>query len=630
MALPRAMGIETEYGIVGGEANKVVKAYKPHEKHENLGPTNRSVVEGLTDVGGHIGGDYGTEAEQMAEAYGINLASNEIGESPGIGSMFTRAMNAMGSTFGFTSSYYGADSVLDNGARFYVDMGHPEYSTPEASCPRNLVVVDKAGERVVHEAAKRAGGNIKIYKNNSDGRGSSFGCHENYIMKRVKSGDFEKVVAPALTPFFVTRQIFTGAGKVGIEEERSYFGYRFWRDDREPEEDDLVSFERAKERALDAIGSLERHFLDMPDIEEVRATIERLSALREKRGPQQLYQLSQRADFFCNLIGLETTRGRPIINTRDEPHADQSKYMRLHVINGDANMCEVATFLKAGTTALVLDMLEDGIIPAVELDNPVKAFKGISVDQSRKWNVRLRNGRTSSAVAIQREYLESAKAAYAGRDYDTDEILGRWERTLDALERNPMELMGQVDWVTKMGLLHNLMDRNGATLHDKKIKNAALQYHDVDRSSGLFYFMQGKGICERVVSDSEIEHAVHNPPADTRAFLRGKATGLDFVSGVDWGGFTIQGAEKNEGNVEVKLNEPFAGTADQLGDLFEGEVDARSLTERLRKIDGITVQAVRKVVYRPFKGGSKRRGGRYGGYYLPGGLFSEELEGGND
>src|SRR3972149_10538204 len=244
-----------------------------------------------------------------------------------------------------------ANVILPNGARYYVDHAHPEYSTPECSSARELVIHDKAGERVLERSLDELhrilppGERLAIYKNNSDGKGNSYGTHENYLMDRLTP--FGQIVRD-LTPFLVSRQVFTGAGKLGAE------------------------------------------------------------APWDERG-RIFYQLTQRADFFEAEVGLETTLKRPIVNTRDEPHADPDKYRRLHVIIGDANLCEVATFLKVGTTALVIKMIEDEYLPDLTLANPVASLHEVSRDLTCSAQVRLVDGRRLSAVQIQWEYLERAK-----------------------------------------------------------------------------------------------------------------------------------------------------------------------------------------------------------------------------
>jgi Pup amidohydrolase len=578
MAMRRVMGTETEYGIQDGDAGSVVGAYKRSVKrHANLSETNRSVVSGLTDVGGHIGGDYGSIAHQVGQLSLPFYVDASCYVPP--------LQTYPAAQYRFGQESYGCESgsMLRNGARFYVDMGHPEYSTPEASNPRDALIADKAGERIVHEAARSANKHIKIYKNNSDGNGNSYGCHENYTMRRVTSSEFQEIVAPALAPFFATRQVYVGSGKIGLEDPSrtaswSFRGF-FKGESKEP------GYQRICETVLEDLDRMGRHFLDIPEFKDVERQLRELVALRSSRGEQQVYQLSQRADFFECLLGLQTTHNRPLINTRDEPHADSSKYMRLHVICGDANLSQVATYMKLGTTSLVLDLIEDGHAPRITLSNPVKAARDISSDLSRKWMVETEGGNRTSAVGIQRLYLDAAKI-YAGRDTMTDDVLRRWETTLDALETDPMGLAGSVDWVAKLYLLNHLMEQSGIGMSHPKIRNAALQYHDIDPAASLFTFMERRGVLERLVSDEEIAQGVSNPPEDTRAYLRGHAQALDAVSQVDWGGFIVK-AKKDE--YEVKLQSPFAGTRAQIGSAIDDSTKPSELLQILSGIEGVEI-----------------------------------------
>src|SRR5437016_7883777 len=361
-----------------------------------------------------------------------------------------------------------ANVILPNGARYYVDHAHPEYSTPECAGPRDLVVHDKAGERILERSLEELhrvlppGQRVAIYKNNSDGKGNSYGTHENYLVDRATP--FARIVRD-LTPFLVSRQVFTGAGKLGAE--------GAWDDRGEP-----------------------------------------------------LYQLTQRADFFEAEVGLETTLKRPIINTRDEPHADPEKYRRLHVIIGDANMCEVATFLKVGTTALVLKMVEDDYISTdLSLAEPVAALKAISADPTCRATVALSEGRTVRAVDLQWEFLDWARKYLAEREIDpvTAEVMSRWEQVLAAIETDPMVADRQLDWVAKLRLIEAYRDRRGLDWEDPKLALVDLQYHDVRQDKSLYYKLLEQGQMERLVTEDEILRAVSDPPADTRAWFRGQA-----------------------------------------------------------------------------------------------------------
>src|SRR5262249_34103923 len=360
MPLPSVLGSEIEYGItVQGDPDfdpisscvLLVNAYQDNEDAQILWDYEQENP--LADARGfHVEGEKYTPNQQE------NIARNK---------------------------------TLMNGARFYVDHAHPEYSTPEVTNVRDLIAYERAGERTM-EAARRAasvllpsGQTLLLHKNNSDRQGNSYGNHENYLISR--RTPFKDIVAH-LTPFLVTRQIFCGAGKVGSENRAS---------------------------------------------------------------PCQ-YQISQRSDFFETEVALDTMVKRPIINTRDEPHADREKYRRLHVIVGDANMSEYTIYLRNGATALVLAMIEDGAVDRdLSLRDPVRAIKEISHDPSCRREVELQNGRRMNAIQLQGEYLEMAQRYAPGRELEPylKDVMLRWERVLSALARDPMELSRELDWVAK-------------------------------------------------------------------------------------------------------------------------------------------------------------------------------------
>ena len=365
-----------------------------------------------------------------------------------------------------------------NGARFYVDHAHPEYSCPEVTNIRDLVIHEKAGERIVEMARREAdallpeGMQMLIHKNNSDRKGNSYGAHENYLMDRRTS--FKQIVEN-LMPFFVTRQVYTGAGKVGSE----------------------------------------------------------------NRGQPCTYQLSQRADFFETEVALDTMVKRPIINTRDEPHADREKYRRLHVIVGDANLSEYTIYLRSGATALVLSMIEDGAIKKnLSLRDPVRSIRETSHDSTCKKELQLDNGKRLTAVQIQAEYLDMAQKYLAGREVDplTADVMQKWEHVIDCLGRDPMELDSQVDWVMKKALIEGFMDRKKLDWDAAQVQMMDLQYHDSRPEKGLYYILERQGKAERIVTNDEITAAILEPPEDTRAYFRGeclKRYGAA-VFGVNW------------------------------------------------------------------------------------------------
>ena len=419
-----------------------------------------------------------------------------------------------------------ANVILPNGARYYVDHAHPEYSTPECSTVRDLVVHDKAGERILERSLQELhrvlppGQRVAIYKNNSDGKGNSYGTHENYLVDRATP--FGNIVRD-LTPFLVSRQVFTGAGKVG--------GEAPWD-------------ERDRDR----------------------------------------FQLTQRADFFEAEVGLETTLKRPIINTRDEPHADPDKYRRLHVIIGDANMSEVATYLKLGTTSLVLKMIEDEYLPDLSLANPVSALHHVSRDITCTESVRLTDDRRLSAVQIQWEYLERARK-YVEQEDDGPEnrdLLERWETILSGLETDPHGLHRQLDWVAKHRLLEGYRERDGLEWSDPKLRLIDLQYHDVRRDKGLFHRLADGAKVERLVGDDEIERAVMEPPHDTRAFFRGRCIARypEAIAAASWDSIIFDtGRETLQ---RIPMREPLRGTRAHVEDLFDRAPDAATLVDLLQ------------------------------------------------
>jgi proteasome accessory factor A len=359
---------------------------------------------------------------------------------------------------------------LENGARLYLDVGsHPEYATPECDSIYDLVVHDKAGERILEELLAFAEvrlreegirGDVFGFKNNTDSAGNSYGCHENYLTSRCDDfGHFAEV----LIPFLVSRQIYAGAGKV----------------------------------------------------------------LQTARGAT--YCIAQRAEHIWEGVSSATTRSRPIINTRDEPLSDAEHYRRLHVIVGDSNMSEYATFLKVGTTSILLRMLEDTsvVLRDMTLENPIRAIREISHDITCRKKVPLANGREASALDIQSEYLTRAirYAEQKGLSPLEERALDMWEHCLTALAKDPLSLQREVDWVIKHHLIEAYRAKHDLPLTHPKVALMDLQYHDVNRERGLFHRMQARGLVDRVVTDAEIDRAGPGglePPQTTRARLRGE------------------------------------------------------------------------------------------------------------
>ena len=372
---------------------------------------------------------------------------------------------------------------LENGARLYLDVGsHPEYATPECDSLYDVVTHDKAGERILEGLLRSAEqrldeegirGTIYLFKNNTDSAGNSYGCHENYLVGR--QADFQRLI-DTLIPFFVTRQVFTGAGKL---------------------------------------------------LQTARGTV---------------YCLAQRAEHIWEGISSATTRSRPIINTRDEPHADAERYRRLHVIAGDSNMSEYVNYVKIGTTAALLQMREDDVVfRDLTLENPIRAIREISHDISCRRRVRLANGRELSALDVQWEYLERAMrySRTSGFPPEVDRAVGMWEHLLTGLEKDPMSLHREVDWVAKYKLIEAYRERDSLPLSSPKLAFIDLAYHDVSRDRGLYHILDRSGRMEKVVTEEAIVRAMSEPPVTTRARLRGqfiraaKARKRDFT--VDWG-----------------------------------------------------------------------------------------------
>ena len=402
---------------------------------------------------------------------------------------------------------------LENGARLYLDVGsHPEYATPECDSIEDLVAHDKAGERILEQLVGSAEARLReegirgvvyLFKNNTDSAGNSYGCHENYLTAR--RDDFAHY-AEVLIPFFVSRQIYAGAGKV----------------------------------------------------------------LQTARGA--IYCISQRAEHIWEGVSSATTRSRPIINTRDEPHADAEYYRRLHVIVGDSNMSEYATFLKIGTTSILLRMLEDPsvVLRDMTLENPIRAIREISHDTSLKRRVRLANGREASALEIQSVYLERAKRYrdLKGLSPLEDRALDMWEHCITGLAKDPWSMDRECDWVIKHHLIERYRERHQLALGHPKVALIDLQYHDVNADRSLFYKLQRAGLVERATTDEAIENAVDQHPQSTRAKLRGdlirraKERRRDFT--VDWVHLKLN----DQAQRTVLCKDPFKSTDERVDKLI--------------------------------------------------------------
>src|SRR3954464_12490318 len=420
------------------------------------------------------------------------------------------------------------NAVLTNGARYYVDHAHPEFSTPECADARECVRYDKAGERILARSMQAAlqvlpaGQDIVVYKNNSDGKGNSYGTHENYLMDR--SVPFGRIVQHIM-PHFVTRQLFCGHGKVGTE--------------------------------ASSTGGIAVDF-----------------------------QLSSRADFFEEEVGLETTLKRPIVNTRDEPHSDAQKYRRLHVIVGDANLAEVAAFLKVGTTALVLCMIEDDWFGDREftLQAPVAAIRRVSYDLEMTNPLTLADGSTMTALEIQWEYFDLARK-YAdehgldciGGEEVGSQVLRRWEEVLSGLETDFLSLAAQLDWVAKYRLINGYREGHDLAWNPPKRAAMDLQYHALRPEKSLFARLD----MERLIDDDVVTESMTEPPPDTRAYFRGKCLQkwASQIAAANWDSLVFDlGTEPLR---RVGMMEPLRGTADIVGSLLEGCPSPAALLERL-------------------------------------------------
>jgi proteasome accessory factor PafA2 len=495
MALAKVCGIETEYGIVVRGADNNPVAASSLLINAYLADTARERE--------RVGWDF--EDEQPAnDARGFALADSMAPE------VETTLVNA----------------VLTNGARFYVDHAHPEISTPEVRNAREAVIWDRGADEIVRRSMTAArsmlpdGAEIIIHKNNSDGKGNSYGCHENYLVARgLPFGRLTRQI----TPHFVTRQIFTGAGKVGCE---------------------------LPGRAPDHIG----------------------------------FQLSQRADFFEEEIGLETTLKRPIVNTRDEPHADPLKYRRLHVIVGDANMSEVATYLKVGTTAIVLAMIEDDELgDDWLLADPVPAIRQVSHDTTLTQTIQLADGRRATALELQWGLLERARKYEQMWGLESvDEAVGadvleRWEQVLAGLESDPNSVGNWVDWVAKKRLVDGLGERHDLRPGADRLKAIDLQYHDmrIDKCLALRVGL------DTLVTEAEYTHAMTAPPESTRAYFRGRCLEKfpDDIVAANWDSIVFDiGRDPLR---RVPMMEPLRGTAEHVATLIDESRTARELLERL-------------------------------------------------
>jgi proteasome accessory factor A len=499
MAIPKVLGTETEFGVaVRGQ------------------PDFNPVMASSIVVNSYAGGQARIQWSLEEESPGRDARGFGVDAEPAT-DLETGLVNA----------------VLTNGARLYVDHAHPEYSTPECISPLQAALYDKAGEVIMARAASESqrllapDEQMLIHKNNSDGKGNSYGSHENYLISReLPFADIVKY----FTTFLVSRQIFTGSGKVGSENGR----------------------------------------------------------------PPISYQVTQRGDFFEEEVGLETTLKRPIINTRDEPHGDPTKYRRLHVIIGDANLSEVQNLLKLGSAALMLAAIEDGAVPeALSLADPVAATWRVSHDIDLALPLELAEGGTATALELQWRYFEWA-SKYA-RTVDLDPsyatVLEEWERILTDLESDPVSTADRLDWTSKLRLLNEYRARDGLEWTDAKMRMLHLQYHDVDPGRSLYAKLVAAGRIRRLFTDEEVESAAAQPPPETRAFFRGSCVARYSGSLVaaNWDSLVFDVGEDTL--KRVPMMEPLRGSRERTLSLLDASPDAASLVHALGGDDGGTETA---------------------------------------
>ena len=496
------MGLENEYGISSAKStdpivlsNRIVLAYANHIYPETKIRWDYDLENPLRDARGFD--------LSRAEA-DISLLTNDEVMIPNL--------------------------VLPNGARFYVDHAHPEYAAPEVLTPSEIVQWDLAGERIMQiacalDAQQNPDDKIRVFKNNVDNKGASYGTHENYMTTR--SIDFNKLIN-GLTPHFITRQLYCGAGRIGLGQKSERSGY----------------------------------------------------------------QISQRADYIEAHVGLETTMKRPIINTRDEPHADPAKHRRLHVIIGDANMSDFANLLKVGTTSLILSMIEDDFINSaeVELTDPVQIVKDISQDLDMKNIYETKSGKKLSALNIQYWYLEKAReyCNLKGVDEQTKEILKNWEYALEGLKNNPEILVDKIDWLAKYSIIEKYRNRDNFDLNHPTIRSLDFKYSEITENDGIGQVLRRNGLLTEIITEEAINKAITEPPETTRAWFRGKVLSnfSQSVSAVSWDS-VIFDLDKSQPLVRISTLDPLRGTRELVGQFIDKATSAAELVSLIRATPGI-------------------------------------------
>ena len=498
MAIVKVSGIETEYGILvrGTESNPVLASSL----------LINAYVEANSPEAHHDVPSWNFDDERPdVDARGFSL---ESAMPPAV-------------------EMHLVNAVLTNGARYYVDHAHPEISTPECANAWDSLIYDCAGEEIIRQsmaAVNRTlpnGVEMLLYKNNSDGKGNSYGCHENFLVAR--EVPFGRIVSQ-ITPHFVTRQVFAGAGKVGSE----------------------------------------------------------MLGVSAEQVP---FQLSQRADFFEEEVGLETTLKRPIVNTRDEPHCDPQKYRRLHVIVGDANMSQVATCLKVGTTSLILSLIEDDVLGSdLTLAHPVSAIRQVSYDPTLQQTLLMANGSRMTAMEIQWalldksvNYVNSVGYESVGGEVIGQRIINLWEEVLTGLERDPDSVADMVDWIAKKRIVDGMQSRHGLSNGDSRLRAIDLQYHDMRAEKCL----ASRAGLRTLVEASQVERAIRHAPDTTRAYFRGQCLERwpDQVVSANWDCLVL---DVGRGPLRrVPMMEPLRGTKDLVGQICSESDTLLELLDRL-------------------------------------------------
>jgi proteasome accessory factor PafA2 len=484
-------GIETEIGIA-----------REHDEHLDVVAESIALVRSVVQPGVLMRWDYESE-DPHADMRGFHVP--ELRQDTDEANYYAEDSERELSYVEIKS-----DLVLGNGARFYNDHAHPEYCTPECGTLDEIVAQDRAGERILMACAQRLsnerGHPVRLYKNNTDFRGHSYGCHENYLLPRSLPWE---MLAQGVQAFLVTRQICAGAGKFAIEEEDRFVSSQF--------------------------------------------------------------QIAQRSDFFSELQSVDTMQRRPLVNTRDEPHANPRLYRRFHVIIGDANMSPFATRLKVGTTALVLEALvRDPKRAWPILAEPLEALPAISRDPDFRWEVRLHDNRPSTALAIQREYLNAVKEVCDLTDPAKASLAADWEGVLNDLEKDVMLCRNRLDWVAKLALIKEFQASQNIASDDPWLQSLDLEYHRLDLAEGLYYGLEQSGSMLGVPDEAVVRRAVNEPPATTRAYVRGKCI-QKFAAAVEaaqWDHITLQA---NGGSLKISLMDLFApDEISRYGKLIDG------------------------------------------------------------